>query len=127
MGWEVDPSGLRDVLLETAARAPGVPLRVTENGAAYDDTLRAEDDAVIDQDRIAYFREHLAAVDTARAHGAPVVEYVAWTLLDNFEWAEGYTKRFGLVEVEAGTLRRIAKASFRWYADHVRAQRPPAT
>lgn len=124
MGWEVDATGLEEVLLDAARRAPGVPLRVTENGAAYDDEERGPDGEVHDADRIAYYRDHLAAVDRARAAGAPVLDYVAWTLLDNFEWALGYSKRFGIVEVEAGTLRRIPKASFRWYAEHVRASRP---
>ena len=121
MGWEVDASGLEEVLLDTARRAPGVPLRVTENGAAYADDVRAPDGSVDDQDRIAYYRDHLAAVERARAAGAPVLDYVAWTLLDNFEWAEGYRKTFGLVEVEPGTQDRRPKASYAWYAEHVRA------
>ncbi|CAN5219988.1 GH1 family beta-glucosidase [soil metagenome] len=123
MGWEVDATGMTDLLLAIAARAPGLPLRVTENGSAYDDAVRDDDGAVVDDDRTAYLRDHVAAVERARAEGAPVVDYVAWTLLDNFEWALGYSKRFGIVEVEPGTLRRIPKASFRWYAEHVRAQR----
>ena len=123
MGWEVDATGMTDLLLTIAGRAPGLPLRVTENGAAYDDGVRDDDGAVVDDDRIGYLRGHLAAVEQARADGAPVVEYIAWTLLDNFEWALGYSKKFGIVEVEPGTLRRIPKASFRWYAEHVRAQR----
>ncbi len=114
---------MTDLLLTIAARAPGLPLRVTENGSAYDDAVRDDDGAVVDDDRIAYLRDHVAAVERARAEGAPVVEYVAWTLLDNFEWALGYSKRFGIVEVEPGTLRRVPKASFRWYAEHVRAAR----
>jgi beta-glucosidase len=123
MGWEVDASGLEEVLLDVARSAPGVPLRVTENGAAYDDAVRADDGSVDDQDRIAYLREHLAAVDRARDAGAPVLDYIAWTLLDNYEWAEGYRKKFGIVEVEDTTLRRVPKASYRWFAEHVRAAR----
>jgi beta-glucosidase len=119
MGWEVDPSGMEQQLLALAARAPGVPLRVTENGAAYDDQVRSPDGSVHDDDRVAYLAAHIAAVERARDAGAPVVEYVAWTLLDNFEWAYGYSKRFGLVEIEPGTLRRIPKASYRWFADRV--------
>jgi beta-glucosidase len=121
IGWEVDATGLDEVLLDAARRAPGLPLRVTENGAACADAVRGEDGAVEDQDRISYYRDHLAALERARAGGAPVLDYVAWTLLDNFEWAEGYTKTFGLVEVEEGTLDRRPKASYRWFAEHVRA------
>jgi beta-glucosidase len=102
-------------------RRTGLPLVVTENGAAYDDTTRAADGAVDDQDRITYLREHIAAVERARAAGADVRTYVAWTLLDNFEWAEGYTKKFGLVEVEPGTLRRVPKRSYDWYAQLIHA------
>ncbi len=121
MGWEVDPTGLVDQLRSLAAAMPGLPLRVTENGAAFDDEVRRPDGSVDDADRISYLRGHVAAVDEARAAGVPVVDYVAWTLMDNFEWAEGYTKRFGLVEVEPGTLRRVPKASYDWYASHIAA------
>jgi beta-glucosidase len=124
MGWEVDATGLYDVLLETAKRAPGMPLRVAENGAAFDDRVRDDSGRILDEDRIDYLRTHIAAVEQARADGAPVLDYVAWTLLDNFEWAEGYTKTFGLVEVEQGSLRRVPKASFGWYAERIRAGRP---
>ncbi|MCU1601906.1 MAG: broad-specificity cellobiase [Frankiales bacterium] len=102
MGWEVDPRGLVDVLQATAQRAPGVPLRVTENGGAFED----------DADRITYLQGHLEAL---QASGVEVLDYFAWSLLDNFEWAQGYTQRFGLVSVEPGTLRRVPKGSFRWY------------
>ena len=120
MGWEVHPDSLEGLLVGLSRRAPHLPLRVTENGAAYDDDVRADDGSVEDADRVAYFDGHLAAVDRARAAGADVRSYVAWTLLDNFEWAEGYTKKFGLVEIEPQTLRRLPKASYRWYADRVR-------
>jgi beta-glucosidase len=120
MGWEVHPESLEELLVGLSRRAPDVPLRITENGAAYDDERRAEDGSVDDPDRIAYYAGHLAAVERARSAGADVRSYVAWTLLDNFEWAEGYTKKFGIVEVEPGTLRRVPKASYRWFAEHVR-------
>jgi beta-glucosidase len=93
---------------------------VTENGSAYADLVRGSDGSVQDDDRIAYLRDHLAATERARAAGADVRAYIAWTLLDNFEWAEGYTKKFGLIEVEDGTLRRIPKASYRYYAEAIR-------
>ena len=122
MGWEVDASGLEDVLHATALRAPGVPLRVTENGASFPDSTRLADGSIDDQDRIAYLRDHLAAVDRARDLGVPVHDYLAWSLLDNFEWAQGYSQTFGLVAVEPGTLRRVPKASYRWYAEQVAAR-----
>jgi beta-glucosidase len=96
---------------------------VTENGAAFDDEKRDGDGAVDDPDRIDYIREHIGAVERARDAGADVRGYIAWTLLDNFEWSFGYGKKFGLVEVEEETLRRIPKASFQWYAEHIRASR----
>ncbi len=120
MGWEVDATGLEQVLLRVAADLPGTPLRVTENGASFPDDRRDDAGAVVDEDRVSYLREHLAAVERARQSGAPVTDYVAWSLLDNFEWAQGYTQTFGLVSVEEGTLRRVPKASFRWFAEHVR-------
>ncbi len=122
MGWEVDAAGLEQVLARVAAAAPGTPLKVTENGASFPDVLQP-DGTVQDDDRIAYLTEHLAAVDRARAAGAPVEDYVAWSLLDNFEWAQGYTQTFGLVSVEPGTLRRVPKASYSWYAAHLRSRR----
>ncbi len=118
MGWEVEPRGLEELLVDVHRRTR-LPLVVTENGAAYDDTVRAGDGSVDDQDRIAYLRDHISAVGRARDVGADVRTYVAWTLLDNFEWAEGYTKKFGLVELEPETLRRIPKASYEWYAQHI--------
>ena len=88
---------------------------VEPRGLAYYDRL------VDDQDRIAYLRDHVAAVERARTAGADVRAYVAWTLLDNFEWAEGYTKKFGLVEVSPADPTRTPKASYLWYSDLVHA------
>jgi beta-glucosidase len=119
MGWEVDATGMTSQLVELARRLPGVPLRVTENGAAYPDTVPGPDGQVDDADRIDYLREHLKAVDAARIAGVPVHDYFAWSLLDNFEWAQGYRKRFGLVSVDPHTQKRTPKRSFHWYAAHV--------
>jgi beta-glucosidase len=119
MGWEVDATGLEEILLTTSKRAPDLPLLVTENGSAYADEKRAADGAVQDDDRIAYLRDHVAATQRAREAGADVRAYVVWTLLDNFEWSYGYTKKFGVVEVEPGTLRRIPKASYGYCAQLV--------
>jgi len=118
MGWEVDATGLEDVLRETARRAPGMPLRVTENGGAFPDLA-----GLPDADRIDYLQQHLAALERARSEGIEVLDYFAWSLLDNFEWAQGYSQRFGLVAVEPVTLRRIPKASFHWYAAHIATAR----
>jgi beta-glucosidase len=123
MGWEVDASGLEAILLTVAGRLPGVPLRVTENGAAFPDREVQADGSVSDPERIGYLRDHLAAVERARAAGAPVHDYLAWSLLDNFEWAEGYTKTFGLATLDPRTRARTPKQSFHWYAERARAAR----
>jgi beta-glucosidase len=120
MGWPVEPDGLRDILLRLAREHPGMPIHVTENGSAWDDRVEP-DGAVDDAERVAYLETHLAAVHEAIAGGADVRGYFAWSLLDNFEWAEGYGKRFGLVRVDYDTLTRTPKASFRRYAEIVAA------
>ncbi|SDS49601.1 broad-specificity cellobiase [Nocardioides scoriae] len=123
IGWEIEPAGLTDVLTTTWERV-GVPIIVTENGAACVDEVapvaegEAPTYAVDDQDRIDYLRGHLAAVNDARRAGADVRAYFVWTLLDNFEWAEGYTKTFGLVHVASEDQTRTPKASYRWVAAH---------
>ncbi|MFI8962986.1 GH1 family beta-glucosidase [Streptomyces sp. NPDC053493] len=115
MGWAVDPSGLKDLLTRISARYPGLPLVVSENGAAYEDVVGA-DGSVHDPERAAYVHAHLEAVHRAVEEGAVVHGYFLWSLLDNFEWAYGYAKRFGAVHVDYGTLRRTPKSSARWYA-----------
>jgi beta-glucosidase len=97
-----------------------LPLYVTENGAAYDDR-RAHDGAVHDADRTEYLAGHLAGCARALAEGVPLRGYFVWSLLDNFEWSHGYTKRFGIVHVDYATQERRIKDSGRWYADFVRA------
>lgn len=120
IGWEVEARGLEELLVETYERT-GLPLVVTENGAAYaDDTFVDGDSGVIDdQDRIAYLRDHIAATERAREAGADVRAYILWTLLDNFEWAEGYTKTFGIVHVDPADRTRTPKASYQWFAQHI--------
>jgi beta-glucosidase len=122
IGWEVEPRGLEELLVDTHRRT-GLPLVVTENGAAFPDTARTAAGEIDDQDRIGYLRDHVAAVERARDRGADVRGYVLWTLMDNFEWAEGYTKYFGVVHVDRDTLVRTPKASYHWYADLVRSSR----
>ncbi len=124
MGWEVYPHGL-DMILEELGRAYHLPaLLVTENGAAFADEWTG-DGRVPDGHRVAYLRDHLAAVERAIEHGVPVQGYFAWSLLDNFEWAEGYSKRFGLIYVDFATQRRVVKDSGRWYAGFIAGQRAP--
>ncbi|GMA87756.1 hypothetical protein GCM10025868_30060 [Angustibacter aerolatus] len=98
---------------------------VTENGAAYDDVLDA-DGGVHDVERVDYLRDHLGAVLDAVEAGAPVRGYYLWSLLDNFEWSYGYSKRFGIVHVDYDTQVRTPKDSATWYADVVRTGRLPA-
>ncbi len=118
IGWEVDADGLEELLLDTHKRT-GLPIVVTENGAACPDPV--VDGVVDDQDRIDYLRGHIAATERARAAGADVRGYIVWTLLDNFEWAEGYTKTFGVVHIDPETLARTPKSSYHWLADHIGA------
>ena len=122
IGWEVDASGLEELLVDTHERT-GLPVLVTENGAAYPDDVLTADGAVDDQDRIAYLRDHIEATERARAAGADVRAYIVWTLLDNFEWAEGYTKTFGIVHVDPADQTRTPKASFHWLGEHISGSR----
>jgi beta-glucosidase len=113
MGWPIVPSGLTDLLLRVQ-RDVGLPIHVTENGLGALDVV--EKGAVHDTERIDYLRDHAGAVLAAIRQGADVRSYYVWTLLDNFEWAWGYQKRFGLVHVDFATQRRTLKDSARWYA-----------
>ncbi|HST64416.1 MAG TPA: GH1 family beta-glucosidase, partial [Mycobacteriales bacterium] len=113
MGWEIDPTGLYDMLTRLQ-RDYGIPLYVTENGAAFADAP-GPDGAVDDPDRIAYLDGHLRAAERALADGVDLRGYFVWSLLDNFEWALGYSKRFGLVYVDYATQQRVPKASARWF------------
>jgi len=124
MGWLVDPDGLYDILLRLAKDAPGLALYVTENGCAAEDYV-GPDGAVNDIERIRYLHKHLAAAARAIRDGANLAGYYVWSLLDNFEWAWGYQKRFGIVFVDFGTQRRIPKASAQFYADVIRANAVP--
>lgn len=124
MNWAIDPSGLHDLLLRLTHDHPGLPLMVTENGAAFDDYVSPEG-RVEDPERIAYLHGHLAAVQRAVAAGADVRGYFLWSLMDNFEWGYGYSKRFGAVYVDYASQRRIPKASAHWYADVIRGNALP--
>jgi beta-glucosidase len=123
MGWEVFPEGLERVLVRVAEEYSPPPLYVTENGAAFGD-VRGHDGRVHDPERTAYLEGYLAAVARAIEAGAPVKGYFVWSLLDNFEWALGYSRRFGIVFVDFPTLERVPKDSFYWYRDFIRSARP---
>ncbi|MFI7599500.1 GH1 family beta-glucosidase [Actinoplanes sp. NPDC049681] len=122
MNWPITPERFTQLLVRLHQDYPGLPLVVTENGAAFDDTAD-ESGAVADEDRTAYLAEHIAAVAAAREQGADVRGYFAWSLLDNFEWAEGYAKRFGIVHVDYTTQRRTPKQSALWYRDTISRHR----
>jgi beta-glucosidase len=122
MGWEVYPDGLREVLCRLHDDYDPPPMYVTENGAAYAD-VRTHDGRIHDVERIAYLDAYLGAVKAALEHGVDVRGYFVWSLLDNFEWSEGYSKRFGLVYVDYPTLERVPKDSFEWYRSTIREER----
>jgi len=117
-GWPVVPAALTDLLVSLKGRYGDAlpPVFITENGCAYPDTL-SPDGSVDDTDRIAFVAGHLGAVADAIAAGVDVRGYYLWSLMDNFEWAAGYTQRFGLVHVDYATQRRTPKASYAWYRD----------
>jgi len=122
-GWPVVPAGLTELLLLLTERYHEAlpPVYITENGCSTDD-LVAADGSVDDQPRIRYLDAHLRALHEAMTGGVDVRGYLTWSLIDNFEWAEGYNQRFGLVHVDFGTQRRTPKASFGWYRDIIAAQ-----
>jgi beta-glucosidase len=120
MGWEVYPDGLYDSLTRVHREYWPGRIYIAENGAAYDDPA-GPDGRIGDERRITYLREHLLAAHRAIADGVPLAGYFAWSLMDNFEWALGFEKKFGLCAVEPQTLRRIPKDSAFWYRDVVAA------
>jgi len=113
-GWEVDPSGLTALLVRLRDEYTPAPLYVTENGAAFYD-YRGPEGAVHDPERVSYLREHIGAVGEAVRAGVDVRGYFVWSLMDNFEWAQGYSMRFGLTFVDYPTSERVKKDSFSWY------------
>jgi beta-glucosidase len=122
MGWPVTPERFTQLLVRLGEDYPGTPIVITENGAAFDDTAD-ETGFVRDEDRTAYFADHIAAVARAREQGTDIRGYFAWSLLDNFEWAFGYAKRFGIVRVDYETQARIPKKSALWFRDTIRRVR----
>ena len=121
MGWPITPDGIRNLLVrwkrELGDRCPD--LYITENGCAYGDEPGA-DGEVHDDKRTAYLKSHITAIGRAIAEGAPVKGYYQWSLMDNFEWALGYEKRFGIVHVNYTTQKRTPKDSAKWYSEVMR-------
>ena len=113
-GWEVSPEGLVDLLTRIQRDYAPAVIQLTENGSTFEDVLTPEG-RVHDAERLSYLQRHLAALKTAIDAGVPVKGYFAWSLLDNFEWAEGYLRRFGLAYVDYATQRRTLKDSGLWY------------
>ena len=124
MGWPVDATGLSE-LLQRLWSDYGMPMAITENGAAYDDEVAA-DGGVHDSERVAYVHEHLSALRDAMDAGVDMRGYYLWSLLDNFEWSYGFSKRFGIVYVDFDTQQRTLKDSAKFYADVVRHNSVPA-
>lgn len=118
MGWEVNADSFYNIIKQFAAYPKIKSLMITENGAAYNDKLI--DGEVNDEDRIAYFKLYLAAVLKAKEEGINITGYMAWTLMDNFEWAEGYLARFGLVHNDFKTQKRTIKASGHWWQEFLK-------
>jgi len=121
-GWEVYPAGLTETLLWVRERSGDLPLYVMENGAAFPDPPAEADGRVDDPLRVEYYRGHLRAAREAVRRGVNLRGYFAWSLLDNYEWSLGYSKRFGIVHVDFTTQRRTPKASARFYTDVVRTR-----
>ena len=124
IGWEIYPAGLAETMRWLHGRFDFPRYLITENGAAMDDRPDVNG-YVDDQDRIDYLRRHLNVVHDLVEEGVPLEGYFAWSLMDNFEWAYGYTQRFGLIRVDYETLERIPKASARWYGEVARSNSVP--
>jgi beta-glucosidase len=125
MGWRIVPDGLEDMLVALSQQFPGLPLMITENGAAFDDTVAA-DGSVPDPQRTDYLRRHLSAAQRAMTRGVDLRGYFVWSLLDNFEWGFGYARRFGIVRVDFDTLARTVKDSGRWFQQLAQTRKMPA-
>jgi beta-glucosidase len=123
MGWNIAPEGLEELLVSLSQQYPDVPLVITENGAAFDDEV--VDGRVHDDKRVDYLHRHFVAAHRAIERGVDLRGYMVWSLLDNFEWGYGYSKRFGIVHVNYETFERTPKDSALWLAELVREKRIP--
>ncbi len=120
MDWEIQASGLTSLLVRIRDEYTTLPIYITENGAAFDDYVDPNG-RVLDANRVAYLQEHISAVHDALDAGVNVQGYFVWSLLDNFEWSFGYSRRFGIVWVDFPTGTRLTKQSYHWYRDTIRA------
>ena len=118
MGWEVHPQSLTDIIMRVHHEYAPPEIYITENGSAWEDSM--VDGKIDDKSRVSYLERHLDAMLAAKSQGAPVLGYFAWSLMDNFEWAFGYSKRFGIVYVDYETQKRIPKSSAHYYQDRIK-------
>jgi beta-glucosidase len=127
MGWNIAPDGLEELLVSLHEQFPELPLMITENGAAFPDAVVETESGkrVPDADRIDYLNRHFTAAHRAIARGVDLRGYLVWSLMDNFEWGYGYTKRFGIVRVDYGTQERIVKDSGHWLARLIESRHTP--
>jgi beta-glucosidase len=123
MGWNIAPEGLENLLVSLHEQFPETPLMITENGAAFEDEVR--DGAVHDTERIDYLRRHFTAAHRAMARGVDLRGYLIWSLLDNFEWGYGFSKRFGIVHVNYESQERTIKDSAKWLSKLIESRRIP--
>jgi beta-glucosidase len=126
MGWKIEPEAFHECLMRFKNMYGNPPVYITENGAAYQDVLSL-DGKVRDAARTKHYESYIAQVFRAMDEGADIRGYFAWSLLDNFEWACGYDKRFGLVYVDYKTLKRYPKDTYFWYRNFIAAHRAGAT
>lgn len=122
MDWPITPKGIYWLLKHASEHFDGIPIYITENGMAAHDEVTS-DGEILDFGRLEYYRQHLAMVSLAMQEGVCVKGYFAWSLMDNFEWAQGYTKRFGLVHVDYTTQKRTPKLSGHFFRDVIKANK----
>jgi beta-glucosidase len=120
--WEVYPEALTKILLWVSERYGKPTVYITENGAAFYDPPHPIDGKIEDPLRVEYYKQHLRAAHDAMQKGVDLRGYYAWSLLDNYEWAHGYSKRFGLIHVDYSTQQRTLKSSARYYAEVIRSK-----
>jgi beta-glucosidase len=119
MGWEVYPEGIHKIIKQFAAYKKMPPIIVTENGASFEDIIE-KDNSIQDRRRVEFFKNYLSNVLKAKKEGVDLRGYFVWTFMDNFEWAEGYKPRFGLVHVDFSTQERRIKDSGKWFKAFLR-------